>query len=284
MPSAVIFNVSALIPPKNSEDVSVSILSLISKEAALNWPSLLAFAKLYQNYAPINNDPLTNCCGLFALNSLPPSFYWISQQKHVWLSISQYKLGTKTTEVFLKDLLDTFDFLQTKHFDLNTINRLCSHEPVLSSLQGMTEDKLFNNQNIDHNNQKIALALLEEAWLARMVFDSQLINRNLNYYCDIHPNTPLILISNSNELDMVATLQSMQKNCSLIAWKSPEEFNKLIKVPNETLSQGLVLTTHESKIPVTLYPSYGFRAFKNGKDDEHVGLKTNELISFVLEK
>lgn len=256
-----IINLSALVEPKQDMYfVTKKILSFFGQNAVRDWPSIRAYLDLCNRYKPA-------CMGIYGLTHLG----WLagvykSQQARL---ITDYKSGKINTDQFLLAQLKIFDFLKNAPLEeKEDLNRLLDRQ--LISLQDI------DIQSLKEDRSLIAKAMLEEAWVARMHFDSHQESKVQDFFARQNGMDKVVIISNSNEIDIRATIRFLQKSCPELLWEDGIETD-LLKVPDEPLEKGITLTTDGK---VMLYVSYAHRAYKTGIIPE-TGMATNGLLELI---
>lgn len=265
-----IINLSALAEPLKDASIPANMLSYLNENLARQWASIKAFAKLQSDYASPSFASSVLCCGMFGMPIY--SYAWILGQID-WDLISQYKLGTIKTKEFLNKLLNVFSFLRDANFSEEINESLFRNREGLISIRDLSSLE-------ELTPEYVALALLEQAWLARMKFSEE-TDRNTRYFFDQNKDESVYIISNSNEMDCAATIKYLQITYPSLPWLSDQELESGIEVPNQELSTGIPLTTDGR---LKLYVSYAHRAFKIGSAHETRVTTANLLRKLVKEE
>lgn len=260
-----IINLSALAEPVQDTSIPANMLSYIDGNLARQWLSIKAFAALHANYAPHSIVTSTLCCGMFGMQAY--SCGWILS--HIdWNLIVQYKMGKIKTKEFLSTLLNEFPFLKEKDFSKEFKENLFKNKENLISIYDLCNAEELTPEHI-------ALALLEQAWLARMQFPEE-TDRKVQYFFDENPDEFVYIISNSNEMDCRSTITYLRATYPSLPWLSNHELYSAIQVPSQELSEGIPLT-RDGRLKI--YVSYTHQAFKIGRVDE-----TNMTTDILLQK
>lgn len=260
-----IINLSALAEPVKDTSMPAYMLSYLNDNLARQWLSIKAFAKLHADYAPPSCVSSVLCFGMFGMPTY--SYGWIVTQID-WRLISHYKVGRINTKDFLNKLLDVFSFLRDASFSEDLKKTLFDNRENLTSISDLSS-------LAELTQELIALALLEQAWLARMQFSEE-TNRKVQYFFDEHRNDSLYIISNTNEMDCRASINYLRTTYPYIDWLDEEALNTALQVPNNELTTGISLTKDGR---FKIYGSYTHRAFKTGHADE-----ANMTTDILLEK
>ena len=245
------------------------MLSYLNDNLARQWLSIEALTKLQASYAPPSLVSSLLCCSMFGMPTY--SYGWILSQID-WHLISQYKVGKIKTNKFLNELLNIFRFLRDVNFSLEIKENLFKNKENLISIGDLSNLEELTNEHI-------ALALLEQAWLARMQF-SQETDRKLQYFFDTNADESIYIISNSNEMDCRATIQYLRTTYPSLPWLSDQELHSAIQVPDQELKAGIPLTVDNR---LKLYVSYTHQAFKTGRADE-TNMTTDNLLRKLVEQ
>lgn len=199
------------------------------------------------------------------------SYGWMLSQID-WNLISQYKIGKLRTKEFLNKLLNVFPFLRDTNFSEEIKENLFKNKENLISIYDLS-----NLEELTHEHT--ALALLEQAWLARMQFSEE-TDRKARYFFGENTDEPVYIISNSNEMDCRATIKYLRTTYPSLPWLSDEELHSAIQVPNQELNTGIPLTVGSR---LKLYTSYTHQAFKTGRADE-TNMTTDNLLKKLVEQ
>lgn len=182
-------------------------------------PALRAFVSLSYKYSEIS----WSCCRSRFFTTLSHLSWVIAMFMQHGALINAYKMGRSvrmrgelinvTTDVFLEEMLRIFGFLNDADFMDDDIRRIYDKKDFLFSLRGIPNISDMRYEDfvlaIDGNKSKIAKALLEEAWNSIIDFtaadtEKWRILQNLS-----QDGTPIYLISNSNELNVLAILSKL---------------------------------------------------------------------------
>jgi hypothetical protein len=123
----------------------------------------------------------------------------------------------------------------------------------------------------------MGLALLEEAWLARMQFSEETSSKVTDFFNHNQDDT-IYLISNTNEMDCRTIIAYLRKIYPSLCWKSCKTLDLALKVPDQSCIEGISLTEDGQ---VKLYTSYTHHAFKNGWSDETT-ITTDRLLQQLI--
>lgn len=266
MKKTVFINLSALAAPEVSGDfIPTYILNMFDKNLALQWPSLVAFAKLRGQFDPTAQDS-TTCFGLFSVpfNDL----YWVKEHLD-WALINKYKLGNITTDQFLNELLNNhFSFITKAHLGYGIKQQVMKNKENFLSLRHLDE-------GATPSDTQIAKALLEQAWCARMTFNKD-TDHFVKDFFERHQEDNICVITNSNEMDLNCNMLYLSKLCPSLPWLKTTELQENIKTPEkETPIAGISLTKTKA---ITLYASYIHRTSKTA------GTPTLFDLAFTQEK
>ncbi|MCR9191375.1 MAG: hypothetical protein NXI01_01795 [Gammaproteobacteria bacterium] len=264
-----VINLSALAEPAKDTSIPAHMLSYINDNLARQWLSIKAFAELQANYAPPSFVSSILCCGMFGMPTY--SYGWILSQID-WNLISQYKIGKMKTKEFLNNLLNVFPFLRAVNFSVEIKETLFKNREDLISIRDLSSLEELTHEHV-------ALSLLEQAWLARMQFSEE-TNRKIQYFFDENPDDPVYIISNSNEMDCSASIKYLHAKFPSLPWRSNQELDLAIQVPDQALNAGIPLTTDGR---LKLYASYTHQAFKTGHADE-TNMTTDKLLRKLVEQ
>ena len=264
-----IINLSALAEPVKDTSIPANMLSYLNDNLARQWLSIKAFAKLHSDYAPPSIISSVLCCSMFGMPTY--SYAWILSQID-WNLISQYKIGKIKTKEFLNKLLNVFPFLRDAKFSEETKENLFKNKENLISICDLSSLEELTNEHI-------ALALLEQAWLARMQFSLE-TKIKAQYFFNKNTDEPVYIISNSNEMDCIETIKYLRITYPFLPWLSDEELKSAIQVPNQELNTGIPLTKDNR---LKLYTSYTHQAFKTGREDEP-NMTTDNLLKKLVEQ
>ncbi len=187
-----------------------------------NHPALRSFVALSRNYSEIS---LFCCHSRFFATLSHLSWVIATFMRHGAL-INAYKTGESTrirgelikvtTDVFLEEMLHIFSFLNDADFIDDDIRRIYDKKNSLFSLRNIPNINNISYENfvssIADNKSMIAKALLEDAWNSIIDFTASDIEkwqflRNIS-----QEGSPIYLISNSNELNILAILSILLEN------------------------------------------------------------------------
>jgi hypothetical protein len=152
-----IINLSALAEVVTDTSIPANMLSYLNENLARQWLSIKAFAKINTDYAPPSFVSSVLCCSMFG----PTYSYGRVLTQIDWNLITQYKNGQIKTKEFLNELLKNFPFLINVNFSKEIKENLFKNKESLISILDLSSLEALTNEHI-------ALALLEQAWLARM--------------------------------------------------------------------------------------------------------------------
>lgn len=266
---AIIINLSALAEPVKDTSIPANMLSYLNDNLARQWLSIKAFAKLHTDYAPPSVVSSVLCCGMFGMPTY--SYGWIVSQID-WKLISLYKIGKIKTKTFLNELLNVFPFLRDANFSEEIKDNLFKNKENLISICDLSSSEELTNEHI-------ALALLEQAWLARMQFSEE-TDRKAQYFFDENTDETVYIISNSNEMDCRATIQYLRTTYPSLPWLSDQELDSALQIPDQELNGGIPLTVDGH---LKLYVSYTHQAFKTGRADE-TNMTTANLLGKLVQQ
>jgi hypothetical protein len=270
-PEAYIVNLSSL------HTLHLATLSEFFKKRTEH-PALKGFLDLCQSYSGSIADTL--CCHSSFFGKVW-NFGWLIKEfiAHGEL-IQAYKANRMypvngmfvqvTTDIFLDQLLSIFNFLRHVRFKESDLVRIYDKRKTLYSFSKLPEisKQEFLARPVTFQTE-IAKALLEEAYNKVVEYTEQ-DSQKWNYlFSQVAPGTPVYLISNSNELNVMAFLHGL-----LEAGHIKSMPDTLIALPDE---RGLP-TVRIPGTEIFLCLSFNFCGLKG--DDHHSG--TPGIISTLL--
>lgn len=206
--------------------------------------NLAAFTEICNRYS---KSCFSSCPGLFSwTNHGWVAYQYYSKYKSL---IEPYKLGHLDSNQFLENLVTLFSFLHQAELD---------------------EDALIEQRLNVHFSSNVKHALLEEAWNAGIRLDETAKDR---FPLLVDRQEPVYLVSNSNELNVLAILA-------------------LLKAQNPTIkfTEDIDLSVTEDQKPIEIAPniylclSYRFRLFKTASQNNSVNPhSTMSLLKHLVE-
>lgn len=216
------------------------------------------FASIYDKYA-------NKCCGKYCsfFGFSPSGYLWVLRHyKQFQTAIDNYKLGKISTDEFLNQLLQKFNFLKNAKFSEETRQALFDRKAEFFCLKGVTA---FNQLT----KELIAKALLEEAWNSLILFTE---SDALKFAALVARNEPVYFISNTNPLNIHKIVFELRQ-------KFPDLLQKEVDIStspdNHPLSMG-------SNIFFCL--SYRYQAYKTEQQNQaHNFLGTAAMLKMLLD-
>lgn len=221
--------------------VKTKIINLSSLHSLRSETKMISiFAEICDKYAP---SAFNFCPSIFTHIT---NFSWVGFKfkENKPLLIDPYKLGKMETQEFLNRLLDVLSFLKDPNLQLleRDIARLNANKDSLFILRGISEP----------TQEDYVLALLEEAWNSIIIFNEEDLTKLQALLKD---DSEIILISNTNHLNIERVLQIFKAQC-----------NEILNFDNK--EQGPIQITKN----IALYPSYQMGAFKIKLEDGTPGV------------
>lgn len=212
-----------------------------------------AFTQLCDRYS---KTLLTeNCFALFSHYVINTPWVALKYRQHRSL-INEYKIGKLTTEQFLDAMLTIFSFLQSKpatFFEQDDIDHLFQNKERLLSLKGVTN-------KTDLTGEKIARALLEEAWTSAIRLPEQ--DRFATLLEQLENDDSICFISNSNEMDINTILRLVKEKYPEISWVDNADISS--NPANANATKPLCIASPPN---IFIATSYQFKSFKTENDN-----------------
>lgn len=185
-------------------------------------PALRAFVSLSSKYSEIS----LACCRSRFFATLSHLSWVITMFVQHGALINAYKTGQSirirgelvrvTTEVFLDEMLHVFNFLNDADFIDEDIRKIYDKREFLFNLSKIPniKDMIYDIflDLIATNKSNVAKALLEDAWNSIIDFTASDLEKWQFLGNLAHEDSPIYLISNSNELNILAILSKLLEN------------------------------------------------------------------------